>query len=113
MTISSKDWLAAAESLAKSAQRPGETYEAAFARVTAKGAGAGFLHMHRNPQGRIPGKLTLTYKHQTDSAETKLHKMAVEAANESGESYEQAFSKILATPEGEQLWTQSRAEGVK
>jgi hypothetical protein len=39
--------------------------------------------------------------------------MAVEAANESGESYEQAFSKILATPEGEQLWTQSRAEGVK
>jgi hypothetical protein len=69
--------------------------------------------MHRNPQGRIPGKLTLTYKHQTDSAETKLHKMAVEAANESGESYEQAFSKILATPEGEQLWTQSRAEGVK
>ena len=113
MSITSKDWLEAAEALAKSAQRPDETYEAAFARVTARGAGASYLHMHRHPQGRIPGKLTLTYKHQTDSAETKLHKMAVEAANESGESYEQAFSKILATREGEQLWMQSRAEGVK
>jgi hypothetical protein len=113
MSITSKDWLTAAEALAKSAQRPGESYEAAFARVTAKGAGAGFLHMHRNPQGRIPGKLVLKYRGQTDSAETKLHKMAVEAANESGESYEQAFSKLLATPEGEKLWMQSRAEDKK
>lgn len=113
MTISSKDWLDAAEALAKSAQRPGETFEAAFTRVTSQGAGAGFLHMHRHPQGRIPGKLTLTYKHQTDSAETKLHKMAMTAAAESGESYEQVFSQILATPEGEALWMQSRAEGRK
>lgn len=113
MTISSKDWLAAAESLAKSAQRPDETYEAAFTRVTAKGAGASFLHMHRHPQGRIPGKLTLTYEHQTDSAETRLHKMAAEAATTSGESYEQEMARILATPEGEALWMQSRAEGGK
>jgi hypothetical protein len=45
-----------------------------------------------------PGKLTLTYKAQTDSAETKLHKMAVEAATASGESYEQEMARILATP---------------
>lgn len=113
MSITSQDWLEAAEALAKSAQRPGETYEAAFTRVTAKGAGASYLHMHRHPQGRIPGKLTLTYKAQTDSAETKLHKMAVEAATASGESYEQEMARILATPEGEQLWMQSRAEGGK
>jgi hypothetical protein len=69
--------------------------------------------MHRNPQGRIPGKLVLKYKGQPDSAEAKLHRLAVEAANESGESYEQAFSKILATAEGEKLWMQSRAEGGK
>lgn len=113
MTISSKDWLEAAEALAKAAQRPDESYEAAFTRVTARGAGASFLQMHRHPQGRIPGKLTLTYKAQPDSAETQLHKMAVEAASTSGESYEQAMAKILATPEGEKLWMQSRAEGVK
>ena len=113
MSITSKDWLEAAESLAKAAQRPDETFEQAFTRVTAKGAGAGFLHMHRHPQGRIPGKLVLKYKGQTDSAATRLHKMAASAANESGESYEQAFSKLLATPEGEKLWMQSRAEGQK
>jgi hypothetical protein len=113
MNVSAKDWLAAAESLAKSARRPGETYEAAFARVTAKGAGASFLQMHRHPQGRIPGKLVLKYKGQPDSAEAKLHRMAVEAASTSGESYEQAMAKILATREGEALWMQSRAEGGK
>jgi hypothetical protein len=113
MSITSKDWLEAAESLAKSAQRPDETFEQAFTRVTAKGAGAGFLHMHRHPQGRIPGKLTLTYKGEPDSAETKLHRMAVVAATASGESYEQAMAEILATPEGEKLWMQSRAEGQK
>lgn len=113
MSITSQDWLQAAEALAKSAQRPGESYEAAFARVTSQGAGAGFLHMHRHPQGRLPGKLVLTHKGATDSAETKLHKMAVEAASTSGESYEQEMAKILASPEGEKLWMQSRAEGVK
>lgn len=113
MSITSKDWLEAAEALAKAAQRPDETYEAAFARVTARGAGASYLHMHRHPQGRIPGKLVLKYAGQTDSAEAKLHKMAVQAASTSGESYEQEMARILATDEGEKLWMQSRAEGGK
>jgi hypothetical protein len=109
------DWLAATERLAKSAQLPGESYESAFARVTTRGAGAAFLAMHRAPQGRMPASVRVVYKATgAETAETQLHRLAVEAASTSGDSYEQAMARLLATPEGEQLWVAAReAEGPR
>ena len=104
------DWLEAAERLAKADQRPGESFEQAFARVTSSGAGATFLKMHREPQGRIPAPVVVRYKGQTESAEQELHRMAVEEAKASGLSYEQAMSRLLATAKGAELWKRMRGE---
>lgn len=104
-------WLEAAERLAKAARRPDESFEQAFARVTSKGAGAAFLAMYRQPQGRMPAAVRVVYKdRQAEDAEAELHRLAVEAAATSGESYEQEMSRLLATPEGNRLWQQARAE---
>jgi hypothetical protein len=105
-------WLEAVERLAKAAQQPGETFEAAFARVTARGAGAAFMQMHRAPQGRLPAPVKVVYKASgAETAETQLHRMAVERAATNGRSYEIAMAGILATPEGERLWQKAHDEG--
>jgi preprotein translocase subunit Sss1 len=112
MTATAAQWLEAAERLAKAARRPDESEAQAFARVTASGAGAAFLAMHRHPQGRMPAAVRVVYKgQQAETAEAQLHRLAVDAASTSGESYEVAMSRLLATPEGERLWMQARAEG--
>jgi len=109
---SSADWLEATERLAEASRQPGESREQAFARVIRKGAGAAFMAMHRQPQGRMPARVTITYKsQQAENAEAQLHRLAVERAAADGRSYEQAMAGILATPEGGRLWQQSRDEG--
>lgn len=108
---SAADWLEAAELLAKASRQPNETEAQAFARVTAKGPGAAFLEMARQPQGRMPARVNVVYKgQQAQTAEAKLHAQAVEAAATSGQSYEQEMARILATPDGQQLWQQARNE---
>ena len=107
----SADWLDACNTLAKAARKPHETEAQAFARVTAKGPGAAFLAMHRNPQGRMPADVRVVYKgQQAATAEAQLHRLAVETASTNGQSYEQAMAAILATPEGQQLWQKARNE---
>lgn len=111
MTATAADWLDACTRLAKAAQQPNETFEASFARTVSQGAGAAFLAMHRQPQGRMPAQVSVVYKGTAPaSAEAKLHRLAVEAASTSKESYEQAMSRILATPEGQTLWQATRDE---
>ena len=106
------DWLDACNTLAKAARKPHESEAEAFARVTAQGPGAAFLAMHRNPQGRMPASVRVVYKgQQAATADEALHRLAVEAASTSGQSYEMEMSRILATPEGLHLWQKSRAEG--
>jgi hypothetical protein len=102
------DWLESAERLAKADQRPGESFEQAFARVTASGQGAVFLKMHREPQGRIPAPVVVRYKGETETAEQELHRLAVAEAKASGESYEQSMSRLLATAKGAELWQRMR-----
>lgn len=108
MTATAADWLEAAERLAKADQRPGESFEQSFARVTSSGAGASFLKMARQPQGRIPAPVVVRYKGETETAEQELHRMAVARAKAEGQSYEQAMARELATPEGQALWQRVR-----
>lgn len=108
---SAADWLDAVEALAKRARQPGESFEQAFARVTAKGPGAAFLALHRDPRGRLPEPVHITRKGDAaEAAEARLHRMAVSKARDSGESYEMAMSRLLATPEGLELWQAARDE---
>lgn len=103
------DWLDAVEALAKRARQPGESFEQAFARVTAKGPGAAFLALHRDPRGRLPEPVHITRKSDAaEAAEARLHRMAVSKARGSGETYEDAMSGVLATPEGVALWQAAR-----
>ena len=108
MTATAADWLQAAERLAKADQRQGESFEQAYARVVSSGAGATFLKMARHPQGRVSAPVVVKYAGQTETAEQELHRMAVGEAQASGQSYEQAMSRLLATPEGAALWQRMR-----
>lgn len=103
------DWLTAAQSLATASQRPGESFEQAFARVVAKGAGAAFMAMHRAPQGRVPAPVRVVYKgERAENAEAALHRLAITKAASTGKSYEVAMAEALATPEGLALWQAAR-----
>jgi hypothetical protein len=110
------EWLDQVETAARSAQRDGEAFSVAFARVLKAGAGQAFLDMQRQPQGRTPAPVKVLRKSPpAETAEAQLHRLAVEkAATSTGTSYEQAFAAVLATPEGVQLWQASRdAEGQR
>lgn len=109
-TATAADWLEAAERLAKADQRPGESFEQSFARVTASGQGAVFMKMHRQPQGRIPAPVVVKYAGETETAEQELHRMAVARAQADGSSYEQAMAAELATAKGAELWQRMRGE---
>lgn len=109
-TATAADWLEAAERLAKADRRQGETFEQAYARVVSSGAGATFLKMAREPQGRIAAPVTVRYKGETETAEQELHRRAVVRAKADGGSYEQAMAYELATAEGQALWQRARGE---
>lgn len=109
------DWRAGLDRLAKSAQRVGESYEGAYARVICEGDGARFLAClrkaevleHTDARGRPrkyhPGEVTRS------KIEAALSDAALKVAAARGVSFESAFALVLATPAGSDLYTALRA----
>jgi len=110
-----EDWQAALDRLARGAQRPGESHESAFARITREGEGRAFLDCLRKAQagdaaerrGRPrqyhPGALVRS------RIEAALSAAALDLAKATGVSFESAFAKVLHTPTGSDLYSALRA----
>jgi hypothetical protein len=109
------DWTAGIDRLTKSAQRPGETYESAYDRITREGDGARFLDCLRKaedqdrldargrPRKYDPGAITRS------KIEEALSAAALKVAEAQSISFESAFAKILETPVGIELYSALRA----
>ena len=109
------EWSSAVEKIAKAAQRPDETFESAYARATASGDGASFLAAQRQaedaeqiaqrgrPRQHEPGEI------RRGQIEQALSAAALELATARGISFEKAFSDVLDTEAGRQLYTALRA----
>lgn len=109
------DWSAGIDRLTKAAQRPGETYAAAYARTVATGEGRNFLDCLRKsedqertdargrPRKYDPGAI------QRGQIEKALSDAALKVASAQGISFESAFAKVLQTPAGSDLYTALRA----
>lgn len=109
------DWTAGIDRLTKAAQRPGESYASAYARVTATGDGRAFLDQLRKaedaeradargrPRKYQPGELVRS------RIEKALTDAALKVAEAQSISFESAFAKVLQTPTGSDLYTALRA----
>lgn len=109
-----EDWQAGIDRLAKAAQRPGEDFAVAYARVTATGEGAAFLTCLRKaqdteaalrrgrPREHHPGAITRS------NIEKALAADALKLATAEGVSFETAFARVLDTPAGVRLYTALR-----
>ena len=109
------DWAEAALAVAREHRVPGETAEAAYARLSVMpghevAALDKMRRLARDARGRKAPELSpppMT-KAQRD-AQAELFELSKRAAAESGQSFEQAFARIAATPEGAALWARWRA----
>jgi len=109
-----EDWEAGIARLVKSAQRPGESYESAYARATAGGEGLAFLDCLRKaqdteaaqrrgrPRQHQPGAIVRS------NIEKALTTSALDLAKAQGVSFETAFAQVLDTPAGSDLYTALR-----
>jgi len=116
-----EDWEAGIARLVKSAQRPGESYESAYARATAGGEGLAFLDCLRKAQDtEAAQRRGRPRQHQPGAVkrgaiETALADAAMAVAKARGISYESGFALVLDTPAGQDLYAalrQIEAEGA-
>lgn len=109
-----EDWETAIDMLTKAAQRAGEQRESAYARVTASGTGAAFLDCLRKSQDReASDRRGRPREHQPgvikrSAIEEALSAAAFQIAKAEGVSFEKAFTKVLETPAGSDLYTALR-----
>ena len=109
------EWERAVENIVKSAQRPGEPFESAYARATASGDGRAFLSAQRQaadaehvakrgrPRETEPGEI------RRSQIEKALSDAALKLAKARGTSFERAFADVLDTDGGRQLYAALRA----
>ena len=109
------DWQAGIDRLVRAAQHPGESYESAYARVTATGDGADFLKMQRAAEDeeradtRGRPRLYQPTAITRSKIEEALSAAALKVAAAQGISFESAFGKVLQTPAGAELYADLRA----
>ena len=113
--IPADEWERAVDQIVKSAQRPGEPFESAYARATASGDGRAFLSAQRQaadaehvakrgrPRETDPGVI------KRGQIEKALSDAALELAKARGTSFERAFADVLDTDGGRQLYAALRA----
>lgn len=114
--VEGPDPAAQIETLAKRAQRDGEPFESAYARVTQDGEGRDLLLAQREaddaedvakrgrPQAHDPGEI------RRGQIEKALTGAAVAMARDQGTSFEKAFADFLDTDAGKQLYAALRRE---
>jgi hypothetical protein len=109
-----EDWEAAIDMLAKGAKRVGETHESAYARVAASGTGAAFLDCLRKSQDReASDRRGRPREHQPgaikrSAIEEALSAAAFQIAKAENVSFEKAFTRVLETDAGSDLYTALR-----
>lgn len=115
--IPASEWERAVDKVVKAAQRPGEPFESAYARATSEGDGRAFLSAQRQaadgeeiakrgrPRQFDPGVI------KRGQIEKALSAAAFEVAKVKDVSFEKAFTQVLDTDAGRQLYAALRAEG--
>ena len=109
-------WHAGIEAIAKAAQRPGETPEAAYARVTVEDADArAMLSMHAQASSQAQAARTGRPREydpgviKRGQIEQALSDAAMRVAKAQGVSYEMGFREVLNTDAGRDLYAALRA----
>ncbi|MCA1775438.1 MAG: hypothetical protein LC676_07470 [Loktanella sp.] len=114
-------WAAGLDHIARKAQRPGEPFESAYLRIAEAPDGAA---MYRAMQQAADSEMAGIAKRRSaagrpadrtpveivgDAAETELAKRAEQRARLDGCSFEQGYTKIVAEPEGAELFKAAMA----
>lgn len=109
-------WNAGIEAIAKAQARPGETFEAAYSRVTIEDPDArAMLEMYSAARDAAQVRKAGRPRAFDDRVikrsriEETLSALAMKRATVEGISYEMAFAKVLDTPQGADLYAQLRA----
>ena len=114
-------WAAGLDHLARKAQRPGETYEQAYLRTAEAPDGRAIykamqqaadsemrgIAKRRSAAGRPTDRTPVEIV--GDASETLLAKMAAERAAQDGCSFEQAYTRVVETAEGRELFIAAMA----
>ena len=118
---SASDWAAGLDHLARKAAKPGQTFEQSYLAVAESPDGAAIYKMmqtaadsemagiakRRSAAGRPTDRSPVEIV--GDASETELAKRAERRAQRDNVSFEQGYTRVVATPEGRELFAAAMA----